>query len=66
LELIHEELLDLEDEPALKEDPSKLMFLSSDNLFLYMREQKKGIKVLSLEDGTKIGEVKNIHTNPIM
>ena len=32
-----------------------------------MREdKKKGIKILSLEDGNKIGEIKSIHTNPIL
>ena len=55
---VHDEILDLEDQPDLKEDPSKLMFLTQDNSFIFMREARKGIKALSLEDGTKVWELK--------
>jgi len=35
-------------------------------LYLYLRgENKKGVKILSMEDGTLITEIKMLHTNPI-
>jgi len=47
--LVHEEVLDLEDQKDLTEDPQKLMVFSNDGLLLYMRsDNKKGIKIISL------------------
>jgi hypothetical protein len=52
LKQTHEEILDLEDDPLLAEDPNKLMVLSNDGLLLYLRnDNKRGIKIISLEDG---------------
>ena len=35
------------------------------NLFI-RNKSKKGIKIVSLEDGTSLGETSQIHANPIM
>jgi len=67
LRSIHEELLDLDDAPDLTEDPRKLMVLSSDGTMLYLRsDNRKGVKIISLQDGAQVGEIKNLHTNPIL
>ena len=67
LKLIFEESLDLEDADEHKEDPKKLMFFNFDNTYIYLRhDSKKGIKLMSLEDGSKLGEVKVLHTNPVL
>lgn len=56
-ELIHEEVLDLEDDPKLKEDPAKLICISENSSYLFMRSNdKKGVKTLFLEDGSKVDE----------
>ena len=58
LSFVFEEILDLEDNEDLKEDPSKLIFISNDNNLLFLRgNNKKGVVILSLEDGTKLGEI---------
>lgn len=42
------------------------MFLTNDGKFLFLRnDNKKGVKILSLEDGSRVGEIKNIHKGPI-
>lgn len=67
LSFIHEEILDLEDNPLLKEDPSKLIILSDNGSYLFLRtENKKGIKTLYLEDGSKVDESMQIHRGPIL
>ena len=49
-------------EPYGDDNPAKLMFISYDSQFIFMRDDKKnGVKILSLEDGSKIGEIKNLH-----
>ena len=67
LKSIHEEILDLDDKPELTEDPNKLMVLSNDGMVLYLRsDNRKGVKIISLQDGALVGEIKNLHTNPIL
>jgi len=57
--VVHKEILDLDDNIDHMEDPSKLFALSSDNILMFMRsDNKKGVKVISLQDGVKIGETK--------
>lgn len=66
LKFIHEEVLDLEDNPNLKEDPSKLIFISESGSYLFMRsDDKKGVKILFLEDGTKVDQTSLIHKGSI-
>lgn len=51
----------------MREDASKLFRIGSDNLYLYMRsDNKKGVKIFSLEDGTKVSENNSIHNNPML
>jgi hypothetical protein len=67
LKKVCEEALDLEDNPEHKEDPKKLMFFNYESNYIYLRhDSKKGIKLHSVEDGSKLGEVKLMHTNPIL
>ncbi len=43
------------------------MVFSNDNLMLYMRnDSKKGVKVISIQDGVEVHDIKTIHTNPIL
>src|SRR5258708_3571175 len=58
--------LDLEDKLNLKEDPKKLMYLNLDNLVLFLREERTGVKMISLTDGTYMGSILQIHKNPIL
>ena len=49
--------MDLEDN--LKEDPYKLIFISHDCSYLFMRsDNKRGVKILFIENGTKVEETK--------
>lgn len=64
---VHKEVLDLEDSEQLKEDPGKLFVIGSDNLYLYLRtNNKKGVKIISLEDGSSVSEIPLMHTNAIL
>ena len=61
-EIVATEILDLDCKPTFKEDPYKLMFLSFDNAYMFLRTTaKKGVKVISLEDGNKVTEIPTIH-----
>ena len=52
---IKKENLDLNDKPELKEDPEKLFIISPNGQFLALRtDDQKGIKFISLLDGTLI------------
>ena len=57
----------MEDDPKLKEDPNKLVCFSENSSYLFMRsDDKKGVKTLFLEDGSKVDESEQIHRNPIL
>ena len=63
---IKKENLDLNDKPELKEDPEKLFKISPNGQFLALRsDDQKGIKFISLLDGTLISEIKECHKRPI-
>ena len=63
---IKKENLDLNDKPELKEDPEKLFIISPNGQFLALRtDDQKGIKFISLLDGTLISEIKECHKRPI-
>ena len=43
------------------------MYISNNGSYVFTRSSdKKGVKLLFLEDGTKVDEAKNIHNNPIL
>jgi hypothetical protein len=65
-DIITEVELDLENKAELKEDPDKLSFLSYDSAYIFLRDMRKNVKVLSLEDGSLTGKIDNIHKNPIL
>lgn len=58
-------VLDLDDVPANREDPLKLLKISNNSLNLVVRYLNKGVKVHSLSDGSIIHEMKGMHTNYI-
>lgn len=64
--MVHRELLDLEDKATLREDPTKLIYLTESDNMVFMREEKKGIKVLSCEDGSLVVNIPKVHKNPIL
>jgi WD40 repeat protein len=58
--------LDLDDNLKNPEDASKLYVLSKDSQTLIARsDNKKGLKIISLEDGSMMQETKQIHKKPI-
>ena len=49
-------------EKSLGSSRHKFDSISHDSKFLFMRNEKKnGVKILSLEDGSRVGEIKNLH-----
>lgn len=65
--ILQQETLDLDDNIDHTEDPSKLFVFGSENHILYVRsDNKRGVKLISLQDDVKIGETKQIHSNPIL
>jgi hypothetical protein len=68
--LAYEHDLDIEDEKSvsLMEDPSKLMaHHTEDASLLFIRGcYRKGICILSLEDGVQIDEIPKMHTKSIL
>ena len=43
------------------------MHFNSESTYIFLRhDSKKGVKLLSLEDGSKLSDIKFLHTNPIL
>jgi WD40 repeat protein len=66
--LVHQHELDIEDNKALKEDASKLMVHhTEDTSVLFIRGcYRKGVKILSFDDGVLIDEIPKMHTKSIL
>lgn len=66
--MIHQHELDIEDNQELQEDASKLMVHhTEDASLLFIRGcYRKGVKILSFDDGVLIDEIPKIHTKPIL
>ena len=66
--MVHKHALDIEDRKQDKEDVSKLMIHhTEDASMMFIRScLKKGVKVLSFDDGVKIDEIPKMHNNSIL
>lgn len=52
---------------VLKEDPEKLICMSENGSYIFLRtDDKKGVKTIHIQDGSKVDECKNIHKAPIL
>jgi hypothetical protein len=69
-QISYEHDLDIEDEKSvhLMEDPNKLMahHIEDASLLFIRGSFRKGISILSLEDGVKIDEIPKMHTKSIL
>jgi WD40 repeat protein len=66
--LVHQHELDIEDNPAYKEDANKLMVHhTEDASLLFIRGcYRKGVRILSFDDGVQIDEIPKMHTKSIL
>lgn len=66
--MIHSHDLDIEDNKDLMEDASKLMIHHTDDTsLLFIRGcYRKGVKILSFDDGVQIDEIPKMHTKSIL
>ena len=66
--MVHKHDLDIEDLPEYKEDVNKLMIHHTDDASLMFIRScfRKGVKVLSFDDGVKIDEIPKMHNNAIL
>jgi hypothetical protein len=56
-----------DDQVKVREDPSKLYQFSDDSRFLVVRsDDRKGVKIVSVEDCQVAKAIDNIHLRPIM
>ena len=66
--MVHKHDLDIEDKQEYKEDVNKLMIHhTEDASLMFIRSCfRKGVKVLSFDDGVKIDEIPKMHNNSIL
>lgn len=66
--LVHQHDLDIEDDEKFKEDVNKIMVHhTEDASMMFIRSCfRKGVKVLSFDDGVKIDEIHKMHNNSIL
>lgn len=66
--MVHKHDLDIEDNPEDKEDVNKLMIHhTEDASMMFIRGcYKKGVQILSFDDGVKIDEMEKMHNNSIL
>jgi WD40 repeat protein len=66
--LIHRHDLDIEDSKELKEAVDKLMIDHTEDAHLMFIRScfRKGVKILTFDDGQQIEKIPNMHTKPIL